>query len=577
MPRNGASKRFGPVLRPDLGSACCCVLLALAGGGCDVVQGFQQAGDTIFPEQKTYLAAPGVHLLSGGYRDLDLAVGADIYLLARRPDDTTGKLVAMRYADPHPCEIPSVGRYQSTRNASRRPPIISYFEEDVARGTLHFADANCKQLELELPDAQLPLAETESSLVTLAGSDLWRVTPELAQEEKLASDVDDVLGGVFGRGFAVRAHGSILLFDSDWAAQGVFGTGVVSVQLAGKTVFYSDNAGVHRLLQASATVEDELLAADACDLGMQDRTWATYRTPCAGGSVIAVHEPSGNQFKLPFDANTRRILLVPARQSRGLDPTQDPFWFFGLRDVDADAGTDTLLVRTPAGNELTLGAHATLQHLDLLESAAESHGYALVDVAADGTGRYLWWDSEGHTKVLAEQVMARPSRLVVDFDGSLGNLAVTSGDRLQVVAKAVPWPAFEYRDQTQQWTALFHDLILPGFPHEQTGKLSVFYGTLDALEATPIDQPFSAPELVDIAPRAGVFRVSPLGLVLSGVIYLADFDALNGVGELDYRNLDLRFTAHINSGVSDYLVVQDQVLYAVPHGEQAGIWLVSGR
>ncbi len=584
MPSNAARERFRSALRAAFGKASRAhgpplraLLFVLACAGCDIVQGFQQAGDTIFPEQKTYLAAPGVRLVTGGYRDLDLAVGADIYLLARSPDDSNGKLFTMRYADPHPCVIPTVGRYKSTRNASRRPPIISYFHEDVAQSTLHFADANCQLFELELDDAQLPLTETETSLVVRAGGDLWLVTPELAEQQKLASDVQDVLGGAFGGGYAVRAGGSITLFDGEWTPQGSFGTDVVTLQLAGKTIFYADSAGVHRLLRSSSGVQDELLAADACDLGMQDDTWATFRAPCAGGTVMAVHEPSGNRFELPFDADTRRLRLVPARESRGLDPTLDPFWFFGLRDEDNDAGRDTLVVRAPAGNEFTLGAHATLQHLDLLESAAESHGYALVDVADDGSGRYLWWDSEGQSKVLAERALSQPSRLIVDFDGSLGKLAVTSGDRLLVLAEGVPWPAFEYRDQTQQWTALFHDLILPGQPGAENGQLSVFYGTLDALEATAIDQPLTAPELLPIAPRAAVFRVSSLGLVLSGVIYLADFDAQSGVGQLDYRNLDLRFTAHISAGVSDYLVLQDQVLYAVPSGEHAGIWLLSGR
>jgi hypothetical protein len=189
----------------------------------------------------------------------------------------------------------------------------------------------------------------------------------------------------------------------------------------------------------------------------------------------------------------------------------------------------------------------------------------------------LWWDKEGHTKLLAEHALSQPSRLVVDFDGSLGKLAVTSGDRLLVLTEGVPWQQFEYRDSTQQWTALFHDLILPGQTHGQNGQLSVFYGSLDALQGTPIPAPFSAPDLQLVAPSAGVFRVTALGKVLSGVMYLADFDEQVGTGRLDYRNLDLRFTAHVSDGVSDYAVVDDQVLYAVPRGDNAGIWLVSGK
>ena len=566
MPRNFASKRLLPTLRTGLASSAAsrgvyaaALIAALGCAGCDIVQGFQQAGDTLFPEQKTYLAAPGVQLLAGGYRGLDLAVGADIYLLARRADDSTGALYAMRYADPHPCEIPSVGRYTSTRNTTRRPPLISYFHEDISRGTLHFADASCKQLPLVLGDAQFPIAETETSIIVRAGSDLLITSPELGTQETLARKVVGVLGGAFGRGYAVRADGNLALFDSDWTPLGSFGTDVVSLQIAGKSVFYADADGVHRL-------------ASRCDghrgpaLGSR-RLRPRHARQYLGDLSRALQHRTGlcvpRTQRQSIRASIRRR-HAPAPAARGSrqprsGPTQDPFWFFGLRDVDADAGRDTLLVRTPSGKELTLGAHATLQQLKVLESPERATATRWVDVGNDGSGRYLWWDSQGQSKVLAEHAVARASRLIMDFDGALGKLAVTSGDRLQVLAEGVPWPAFEYRDQTQQWTALFHDLILPGHPHEQNGQLSVFYGTLDALEATPIDQPFTAPELLPIAPSAGVFRISPLGLVLSGVIYLADVDAETGLGQLDYRNLDLRFTAHVNSGVSDYLVVQDQV------------------
>jgi hypothetical protein len=561
-------------------TALLALLLVIAGysfAGCNVVQGFQDAGDTLFPEQKTYLAAPGVQLVSGGYQGIDFAVGADIYLFARITDDKQGGLASMPYGDPRPCLIPSVGRYWASSNLTRRPPLLAYFKGDANRDTLHFADANCRHFELEIADAMLPVGETESSVVVWAGTDLLLVTPETGQKHTLVADVADVLRRASGQGFVVRANGRIVLFKSDWTPLGEFGAHVGGVRLAGNTVFFSDSAGVHRLISGPNGLEDHVLSADACGLGMQGATWLTFRAPCSSGPVFAVHEPSGNQFQLPFDADSERLRLMPALGSRGLDPSRDPFWFFGMRDGDGEATQGTLVVKPPSGDEFTLGAHASFQHLSLLESAEETHGYALVDVTDDGSGRYIWWNSQGQTKALAERVLSSPSRLVVDFDGSLGKLAVTSGDRLLVLTERVPWPAFEYRDSTRNWTVLFHDLILPGQAQGQNGQLSVFYGTLDALQATPLTAPFAAPELQMIAPSAGVFRVSALGKVLSGVMYLADFDEQGGTGRLDYRNLDLRFTAHVNDGVSDYRVIDDQVLYAIPRGDKAGIWLVSGK
>jgi hypothetical protein len=556
------------------------LVLALApSAGCNIVQGFQDAGDSLFPEQSTHLDAPGLRLAAGQYSSLDLARGAELYLLSREPDDQSGQLFVVRYADARVCVIPSVGRYSTTTGAQRRFPLLSYFHDGSTRGMLHFADMGCTNFDLEFEDARLPIAETDSGVVIWAGTDLWLATPETGSQMRLAENVDDIIGPVLGQSYGLMTGGRIELFAKDFTVQGLFGQQVSTVRGAGNTLFYMDEAGIHRLVVSQANsqgVADELLAADGCSLGNQDGTWVTFRSPCSGGPVIAIHEPTGRKFTLPFDAKPEQLKLTPARGSPGEDPTRDPFWFFGLRDgADADS-ENTLVIRTPAGAELTLGAHATLKQLSLQESDSETYGYALVDVAGSGSdknGRYLWWDSSGQSKALAEHVLAQPSRLVVDFDGSLGKLAVTSGDRLNVLTEGVPWPSFEYTDAGKQWTVLFHDLDLT----TQRGTLSAFYGSLDALSATPTDQPFTAPALEAIAHNVGVFRSASLNKLLSGVIYLADFDPVSATGRLEYRSMELRFTALVNNGVSDYRVFQDQLLYTIPRGDNAGIWLVAGK
>jgi hypothetical protein len=542
--------------------------------GCDIVQGFQDAGDSLFPEQSTHLASPGLRLVSGHYRGLGLVGGSELYLLARGADDDTGKLYAMRYADPRPCEIPGVIQLSATRSASRAAPLFSYFEEDVRRGKLHFADANCQRYPLTFDDARLPVAETETSVVVWAGSDLWLASPETGNQERLADGVAGVTRGVFGGRYAVRANGRLTVFDAAWKAQGPFGDEVSSSLLrAGRSLFYVDKVGAHRIVASkadSSVVEDELLVRDACSLGTQDERWITLRSPCSGGKVLAIHEPSGQTFTLPFDADPTQIMLLPARDNRGLDPLADPFWFVYVRSGESEAAQDTLFVRTPAGDEHALGPHATLQKFRLFESASETYGYALTDVAGE-TGRYLWWNAAGETRVLSESAMWRPSRLIVDFDGVAGNVAVTSGDRLLVVAERVPWQDFEYQDGTKDWTVLFHDM------QGVNGKLSVFSGGLDGLEGTPPESPLIAPELSEVASDVIALGTWSLDKVLPGVMYLSHFDLTTRTGRLAYRNLELRFTARVNDGVSDYVVADDEVLYAIPYGDSAGIWLTPGK
>jgi hypothetical protein len=109
------------------------------------------------------------------------------------------------------------------------------------------------------------------------------------------------------------------------------------------------------------------------------------------------------------------------------------------------------------------------------------------------------------------------------------------------------------------------------------GRLSALPAGLDALEAVPPDAPFVAPELSEVASNVVVLGTSSLDEVLSGVIYVTHFDPTTRTGRLEYRNLELRFTAGVNDGVSDYLVSHDEVLYAIPYGDDAGIWLVPGK
>ncbi len=85
------------------------------------------------------------------------------------------------------------------------------------------------------------------------------------------------------------------------------------------------------------------------------------------------------------------------------------------------------------------------------------------------------------------------------------------------------------------------------------------------------------PQLSSLVSNVIVLSTSSLNDVLSGVIYLTDYDLTTRTGRLDYSSLDLRFSAHVHDGVSDYIVAHDEVLYTVPYGDDAGIWLVSGK
>ena len=184
----------------------------------------------------------------------------------------------------------------------------------------------------------------------------------------------------------------------------------------------------------------------------------------------------------------------------------------------------------------------------------------------------MWWNAAGETRVLAENVMWRPDRLIIDYDGSVGSVAVPSGKSVVTLAERVRWDAFEYQDATKKWTVLQHDL-----QEEGAGRLSVFPNGIDELESWEPGKPLVAPDLSPVASNVIVFGTSSLEDVLSGVTYLTDFDLTTLTGRLEYRNLDLRFTARVNDGVAAYLVSHDEILYSIPYGDDAGIWLATAK
>jgi hypothetical protein len=536
--------------------------------GCDIVQGFQDAGNALFPEQSTHLSTPALRLVKGGYRRIALAAGRELSVLARSAEGGTS-LVVMRFANPEPCEIPDVARYVASRNPNRAEAGIAYFREDTLQGTLHFADTSCKTFDFEIEDARLPVGETETSIIVWAGGDLLEVDPAAGKRKLLSAGVTNVITRAFSGRVLVRSGDGLEVFGSDWKSQGSFGKNVSTIIKTRQGVLYLDDTGLRRLSSGPGdlTTEDKLIAEGACNLGLRG-DWASFHAPCADARLHVLNEPSGHVYDLDFNADPRYLRPVPARDSAGQDPTKDPFWFLFLRDVSSSVGT--FVVKDPEGSERVIGENATLDYLDLVDSSSERYGYALVNVQ-DGLGDYVYWNADGAQHTLARRVYTGANRLLVDWDGTSGNLAVVSGNRLAIIAQHVPADGFEFTDGRNEWTVLFHDW------QGESGRLSRLSGTLGALASTPADAPFSAPELTEVAPSVGRYTTASLGDLLPGTAFLESYDTTAGSGRLSYENAELRFKAIVDHGVSDYLVTSDYLLYTIPEGRDRGIWLATGK
>lgn len=565
---------------------------------CDIVQGFQNAGDALFPPVKTYLDAPGYRVAEGNFRFASFASGDEVYLVARQSDPSDA-LVLMRYAHPEPCWLSGVGSYHALGPPAPGGLLLSYFEEVASRGTLRFADGRCRKFELTLADATLPLGLGGDGMVIVeSGQTLFAVNPVANELLAIATDITRVVGPNSFSTLVVIGGERLGIVDSgDSTRVEWFGTGVQEVLDAGDALFYEDARGVHRITATRVgdvtVIAGKRLARDACHLAAlpapdlpgatRPADWIAYNTPCNSGMVV-VRDASSNQsltLLVPgLDARNLKVVPAPEPPAPGSAPDlYEPLWLFYLADVVAETGEGELHVLAPSGQDLTLGrtsalAQSLLAHRTLAGESGYDHGYALLEVEG-GLGRYVGWDRDGNTWTVAEAVRnthplhAPWPAILADSDGSTATLAQLSHGELHVVAHGVPdygiFPKWEdYGSGDALLTTDFAD---------DKGRLALAAQALAPDGGEPLDD-FWRPlrTAVPVAHDVGF----GLRLFLSefpGFIYVTSYDPVSGTGRLEYQNTELGFTSIVSEGVSSLSETGSTVLYTVPFGASAGIWL----
>jgi len=549
--------------------------VSLALFGCDIVQGFQDAGDALFPEERTHLNAPGLHLAKGNYRQLRFAIGTELYLLARSPEGDPYTLHSMLYANPKPCTLPNVVQYQTSFGTYEGPALIAYFATDTGNGVLRFADASCRTYPFTVETSSFPVNETARGFVVpgrvvedgAERAGLFLVDPVSERRERLAIDVEWVAPNAFAGHHVVKAQKKAVLFDADWRYVGEFGAEVDRAVTGSNSLLLQDNEGIHRVTPGGNV---ELVKERACGLS-QRGSFIFFEAPCdvqvprEDARLFAYDERALRLRELPFRASPWSVEIRRAREASGNDLAVDPFWAFYLTGPEG-----VLVVRTPSGESHAIGKASTLDRVELVEAPGDTYGYALVDITGD-TGTFVHWTPDGTVQTLAQGVLRNGSRLVVDWNGVTGTLAAPVRDTIVKVAENVPSRGFELVDRRRRWTVLFHDF------DGTSGRLSVLEGDLDVGKTLGPGAPTPAFALREIATNVGHFRATFLDQVLPGILYMTDIDPETGVGRVEYRNLELGFTALMSHGVADFVVATDEVLYTVPYGEAAGIWLVQAK
>jgi hypothetical protein len=566
---------------------------------CDIVQGFQHAGDALFPPVKTYLDVPGYRLVDGGYRNLDFVAGRELYLLARSSRDDDHTLFSMRYADPKPCALPDVARYWADSNSELTSTWIAYFHEDTDRGTLRFADPGCRPSELVIEDAQLPFGfrtwqspngpiDPESSRNVLVragpgGGTILVVDPGQATVETLLEGAGHAVHNVgSSRLTFVASNGRLAVFDGHFRFIDWIGENVVSFGAHGSRLYFEDAGGIQRVNSTpagddSATVSTMAIAADGCALAFpSSERKIAYFSPCAERRVMLWNDSTSVAVETDLATDPRLLMLLPDPKPKpdASGPLATSFAYY-LRDVDYDVGVGTLLMRARGGEEVVIGANAAFERTSI--DASGEYGYALVDVTREQprgtTGRFVRWELDGSTSELATNTLrdaagAAWATLLIDWTGTHGTLAQVHDGVIRPIMERAPSRRQAYDDG--EYVVLFNDF------DGENGTLSI--GT----EVCP-DPPGCSARYYTPVPIAYNVHQNRHRLLnesddfLPGIGYLTDYDPETDTGRFEYRNLELQFTSIVNEGVSEFLVAGNGILYAVPFGERPGIWLTRAK
>jgi hypothetical protein len=537
------------------------LLAPLVGAGCDIVQGFQNAGDSLFPPQKTYLEAPGFRLTEGNFRNLNVGVGDELYLFARDASPMAeASLYSMRYVDPKPCKLTGVGRYWTSGLPSERPAQVVYLPNYEARGPARFADARCGLHDLVIENADLPFAETAEGVLMLSGSDLLRVEPTEERVDVLARGIQRFALNGPGAHFLVIDNKLEAYLLSSFARVGSVGDGVVDVRSVGSALLFEDRTGVHSVSVSGASeIVVKEVAEGGCRMGYISGSLLAYYSSCADRTLSMYDASTGKSTELDYVADPLVFAVELDPGAKHAEAKLDgDYWYYSLREPYTPYGGGTLVARRPDGEELVLGPGARLERTKL-DSKGE-FGLALLDVM-EGTGRLVRFRRDGTVDPLATNVLDSPNDLIVNWNGAVGDRArITEEGELEILLHGVPRRDYDYVDQSRRWRAIFDE------SDGVTGRLSIADPSSRTLEDKRV-----------IAQGVRHQRHQFLDVVLPGIAFISNYDREREMGRLEYTNLELDFRGTISEGVSDFIPSGNGILYAVPFGEARGVWIARAQ
>jgi len=556
--------------------------------GCDLPQGLSDVGSSLVNPDAALLDRPGRKIASGSYRRLliDGSLTDGGHVVAIRSDRGEDEVAIVPYMEGRGCHIsPAVEVDRASSKVDVEIPGLVAVKKDAdefGRGEVVFVDFECNEVIDSLPGSLIPqilfpplnprglLALTEEGDLYLVDVRERSLTP-VAGNVSLARTSGDHLWTV--------ENGELVGRDAGLYEFARVGTGVTEFVISGGTSImtaYLDESGLHTF---SVTSGAQQISETGCALTTWGADSIAYFDPCdeARINVYTLGSRIGSSTEFVHLVGPSGIVL-PERVL--------PFWGHGFRDTEA-----ILLVRTesPTGGQLVV-ARVPMEpeeedgiysmEVEILEEddALIRGGQLYTDwTGQSGTLVELEVDETGRTTgllPLAEGVAQLPAGVpysiagvLTDFDGTVGTLRAlsntASGVESSVIAEGVP---------LQQHTV-----------EMETGRRAFVGESEDGATGTLYlsDEPSfnsRAPRVRAIAEN--VFTETARFLEQPrAIVYLAK-GSESGQGVLKAWLIDSQLTLTIHDHVSEYRTVPwpaAGILYAVPSGEDRGLWFSKAR
>lgn len=558
--------------------------------GCDI-NGIIDIGDGLLDPDAGLLDRPGRRLVSGTYSGLKIAGSSENggYVLARRTDTDDHRLAVVPFLEGEGCEYAPAfdyDRFSSRINLDFPGTLSVQVGEDEANssfGDVRFIDYQCQEVIEQidstiLPGPLFPGIDPIGMLARKSDGTLYLIDAEKRELSEIAPLVD--YGVVTGPYLFTLESGEVVIRDQALEEIDRVGTGAFSIVATGgdrMPLVYEDESGVHAWSEEEGARE---LAADGCYLWFMGADTIAYFDPC-DARRLSVTAPSDAVFEKgkddtfvtlrgPVDSIMTSVSL-PAGVSAGSSPL-----------------TEILVVTEP---EVGVPS-GTLRALLLPEDAeADAEEIAFSEVILDDDVTYVARDGLYYR----DYVEGRGTLLDIERDDDKRPTGVI--DLAQNVAWVPYANPYSYRGILADYDGregqlirivqgtdgkLSHSIIGDGIP------VQTFVGDAETgLLAYVSDVDNSGDGTLNVVDEFGLIeaaegvRMSEIRLLDNpqGVVFLRPTET-EGAFELHTWLVEAELDLLVHETVSEYIPIpwpSPGVLYAVPSGDDAGLWFAKAR